>query len=199
MSNRSERLIFLYRGQYLICRILESCHFSSQTWTKRGKFLILTNASLQTDHQLFNTSPLDLSGLLPFSCYLSASLLRWQLRNTRPGFSKKSQVNTQHPLFLLPPPPAAVPPLPPLSVSLDVDNGIFCEQVTKTQRMWVCVWLCVCPSPYCHRLSGPEREREMSLTKWQQDCISVPHCDQVGVTNLVWLSRRREGGRVGET
>lgn len=58
---------------------------------------------------------------------------------------------------------AAVPPLPLLSVSLDVDNGIFCEQVTKTQRM------CVCPPPYCHRLSGPESERWV----WQNDSRTV--------------------------
>lgn len=46
------------------------------------------------------------------------------------SLSKEPGVNAQHPLFLLPPPPQHHHSPP--HVSLQVDNGIFCEQVTKT-------------------------------------------------------------------
>lgn len=84
----------------------------------------------------------------------------WETRQ-RP-FQKVTSQHSTSSLSFTPLTAAAAPPPPPvpLSVSLDVDNGIFCGQVTKTERMWVCVRLCVCPPPYCHRLSGPERERE---------------------------------------
>lgn len=145
----------------------ECFHLCSLTWTERGTFLISgekkTKHLTSKRHQLFNASPADLSVLLPFSCYLCTRLRCWQLRNTTTAFSK-SHKSTLNILSFFHPPNSTTtttttPPVP-LSVSLDVDNGIFCGQVTKTERMWVCVRLCVCPPPYCHRLSGPERERE---------------------------------------
>lgn len=130
----------------------------SNFWEKKQKKHLTSKR-----HQLFNASPADLSVLLPFSCYLCARLRCWQLRNTTTAFSK-SHKSTLNILSFFHPPNSTTtttttPPVP-LSVSLDVDNGIFCGQVTKTERMWVCVRLCVCPPPYCHRLSGPERERQ---------------------------------------
>lgn len=146
----------------------ECFHLCSLTWTERGTFLISgkknkKNTWLQRDiscltphRQTYQSFSLSVVISVPVSAADS-----WETRQ-QPFQKVTSQHSTSSlsftPLTAAPPPPP--PPPVPLSVSLDVDNGIFCGQVTKTERMWVCVRLCVCPPPYCHRLSGPERERQ---------------------------------------
>ena len=158
-------------------------------------------------HQLFNSSPADLSVLLPFSCCLCARLRCWQLRNTTTAFSKSHKSTLNILSFFYPPNSSSTTPLhlPPAPLGLFLWMLTMAFSVGKWLRLkecesvcdFVCVCVCVCVPPYCHRLSGPERDRE-NLTKWQQDRISASHCDRVGVTKP-GVTVEKEGGREKKT
>ena len=185
----------------LIIRILppnygKTLHRSEWMFPSHKKTTSLqTDISCLTAHQqTYRSFSLSVVVSVPVSAADS-----WETRQ-QPFQKVTSQHSTSSLSFT--PLTAAVPPpstslRPPRSASLYVDNGIFCGQVTKTERMWVCVRLCACVCVPLRTVTGCQGRRETERI-WQSDSRTVfqpPIVIESGSQNLVWLLRRKEGER----
>lgn len=78
------------------------------------------------------------------------------------------------------------PPPPAWFDSLDVDKDIFCVQVTKTQRMSACVWLCAAVRAVTgcqERATESEREREREIDSRTE----TQHCKHYQIRVWCWV------------
>lgn len=176
----------------------ECFHLCSLTWTERGTFLISgknkKNTWLQRDiscltphRQTYQSFSLSVVISVPVSAADS-----WETRQ-RPFQKVTSQHSTSSLSFT---PLTAPPPPPPLqSLCLFLWMLTMAFSVGKWLRLKECESVCDFVCVPLRTVTGCQgrRERE-NLTKWQQDRISVSHCDRVGVTKP-GVTVEKEGGR----
>lgn len=162
--------------------------YISNFWKKKKNTWLQRDISCLTPHrQTYQSFSLSVVISVPVSAADS-----WETRQ-QPFQKVTSQHSTSSLSFT---PLTAPPPPPPLqSLCLFLWMLTMAFSVGKWLRLKECESVCDFVCVPLRTVTGCQgrRERE-NLTKWQQDRISVSHCDRVGVTKP-GVTVEKEGGR----
>lgn len=162
--------------------------YISNFWKKQTNTWLQRDISCLTPHrQTYQSFSLSVVISVPVSAADS-----WETRQ-RPFQKVTSQHSTSSLSFT---PLTAPPPPPPLqSLCLFLWMLTMAFSVGKWLRLKECESVCDFVCVPLRTVTGCQGRRERdNLTKWQQDRISVSHCDRVGVTKP-GVTVEKEGGR----
>lgn len=162
--------------------------YISNFWKKKKNTWLQRDISCLTPHrQTYQSFSLSVVISVPVSAADS-----WETRQ-QPFQKVTSQHSTSSLSFT---PLTAPPPPPPLqSLCLFLWMLTMAFSVGKWLRLKECESVCDFVCVPLRTVTGCQGRRERdNLTKWQQDRISVSHCDRVGVTKP-GVTVEKEGGR----